>query len=796
MKNNFIKILLILILSLNINHYVESEEFIFKSDTIEIKDNGNIVEARNGVEIEGINNIKINAKNSFYNNLNSELLLKDKVVFYDNEKNIKIISDEVLYKKKIERIISNGKTQIQLADDYKIITGNIEYLKKENIIQSSSKTILLDKFNNQVNVSDFKYLTDKKLFYGNSISMIDRDKNNYSFENSMINLNNNTLLAKNVEINFAKNIFGNLDNDPRLKGTSLSAKNNTTIIKNGVFTTCKKNDNCPPWSLQSSEIKHDKLKKTLNYKDAWLKIYDKPIFYFPKFFHPDPSVKRQSGFLMPGIINSSTSGNSIKIPYFAAISKNKDFTITPRLYFNGDLMVQNEFRQVEKNYKNIIDFSLKNMNGGSKSHLFANSEIAFDLDNYEYSNLEVNIETTSHDTYLKTENIKTQKQFSNNIMSSYLNFDMSKEDLDVKIEFKAYENLSKSNTSDKFEYIYPNFSINKNLTTSLDSIGSLNYQVSGSQRKYETNKTEKLLINDFIFSSKPIFSKFGFKNNYDLSFKNTNKDGKNSTTYKDNLSSSFYSLLNLNSSFPLIKKTADYEKEFIPKLSLFLSPNKSQNIIGIDRKINNINVFQKNRLGLSESLEGGQSLTLGTEYKINETNGSNILQVNLAQIYRNNNDNNLPTKSTMNNKVSDLFGDIKLNTNKYLDFGYNFSLDNDFKTLNYNMIESTFSINNFITTFEFLEENNALGSTSYLLNETSLALNNNSKILFRERKNKETDLKEFYNIMYQYENDCLVASLEYNKDYYSDRDLKPTEELFFSLTIVPLSTFNTPNLSK
>ena len=150
----------------------------------------------------------------------------------------------------------------------------------------------------------------------------------------------------------------------------------------------------------------------------------------------------------------------------------------------------------------------------------------------------------------------------------------------------------------------------------------------------------------------------------------------------------------------------------------------------------------------------------------------------------------------MNNKVSDLFGDIKLNTNKYLDFGYNFSLDNDFKTLNYNMIESTLSINNFITTFEFLEENNALGSTSYLLNETSLALNNNSKILFRERKNKETDLKEFYNIMYQYENDCLVASLEYNKDYYSDRDLKPTEELFFSLTIVPLSTFNTPTLSK
>ena len=795
MKNNFIKILLTLILSFNINEYVKSDQLIFESETIELKDSGNIIEASNGVEIQGINNIKIKAKNSFYNNLDSELLLKDDVVFHENKKNIKIFSDEVLYKRNIEKIISNGKTQIQLADKYKIIADNIEYLKKENIIQSNSKTVLLDKFNNQINVNNFKYLTDKNLFYGNNVSMLDADKNNYSLENVMINLNNHTLLAKDVEINFVKNIFGNSSNDPRLKGTSLSINNDMAIIKNGIFTSCKKNDTCPPWSMLSSEIKHDKAKKTINYKNAWLRIYDKPIFYFPKFFHPDPSVKRQSGFLIPGIVNSSISGNSIKIPYFGAISENKDFTITPRLYFNGDLTVQNEFRQVEKNYKNIIDFSLKNMDSGSKSHLFANSKIDLNLDNFDYSDLEINIETTSHDTYLKTENIKSQRNFDNSAMNSYLNFEVSRENLGIAIEFKAYEDLSKINNSDKFEYVYPSFNINKSLTTSLDSIGSLNYQVSGAQRKYETNKTEQLLINDLIFSSNSYFSKFGFINNYDLSFKNTNKDGENSSTYKDELSSSFYSLINFNSSIPLIKKTDNYEKEFIPKLSLFLSPNKSENILGLDRKIDNVNVFQKNRLGLNESLEGGQSLTLGTEYNINEINGSNILKINLAQIYRDTNDNNLPTKSTMNNKTSDLFGDIKLKANEYLGFEYNFSLDNDFKTLNYNMIKSTLSVNNFVTTFEFLEENNAIGSASYMLNETSLKLNNSSKILYRERQNKETDLKEFYNIMYQYENDCLVASLEYNKDYYSDRDLKPTEELFFSLTIIPLGKFNTPSLS-
>ena len=791
MKNNFFKILLLLLLSFVFYNSANSNELTFESNTIEITNNGDVIQASNGVEVQGINNIKITAKNSIFNNLTSELLIKDDVIFYDSLKDIQIKSNEILYNRKIEKIISNGKTYIQLANDYKIITDNIEYLKNENTIQSKFKTILIDKFNNQISVKDFVYLTDKKLFHGNDIVMLDADENNYLFENTIIDLNNRTLLAKDVEINFNKNIFGNSNNDPRLRGASLSLNKNETIVKKGIFTSCKKNDDCPPWSLQSSEIKHDKVKKTINYKNAWLKIYDKPIIYFPKFFHPDPTVERQSGFLMPSLVNSSTIGNSLRIPYFAAISENKDLTITPRFYTKGDFMIQNEFRQVEKNYQNILDFSFKNMNGGNKSHFFSNSLI-----NFEDSNLEINFETTSHDTYLKTDNIKTQRNFSPAMMNNYFNFDMSKENLDIEIEFKAYEDLSLTNSSDKFEYVYPNFSINKALSTQFDYLGNFDYQVSGFQRKYETNKTEQLIVNDFIFSSNPVFSKFGFKSNYAVNLKNSNKHGKNSSTYKDQETSNLFSLIDLNTSIPLVKETENYIKEFIPKLSLFLSPNKSDNITTLDRKINNTNIFSTNRLGLRESLEGGQSLTLGTEYNLNKRDGSNIFQIDLAQIYRANDDNNLPTKTTMNNKVSNLFGDVKLNANQYLDFEYNFALDDNFKTLNYNMIKSTFSINNFVTSFEFLEENNTMGSTSYLSNETSLALDNNSKILFRERRNKETDLKEFYNIIYQYENDCLVASLEYNKDYYTDRDLKPNEELFFSLTIIPFGSLNTPSLSK
>ena len=67
-------------------------------------------------------------------------------------------------------------------------------------------------------------------------------------------------------------------------------------------------------------------------------------------------------------------------------------------------------------------------------------------------------------------------------------------------------------------------------------------------------------------------------------------------------------------------------------------------------------------------------------------------------------------------------------------------------------------------------------------------------LIFETRKNKKTKLTEFYNLVYQYTNDCLIAAIEYNKDYYSDRDLKPEENIFFKLTIIPFGQTSSPNL--
>ena len=35
----------------------------------------------------------------------------------------------------------------------------------------------------------------------------------------------------------------------------------------------------PPWKIQSKNVRHDKKRKQIIYKDAWLKVYDIPVVY-------------------------------------------------------------------------------------------------------------------------------------------------------------------------------------------------------------------------------------------------------------------------------------------------------------------------------------------------------------------------------------------------------------------------------------------------------------------------------------------------------------------------------------
>ena len=793
MKNNLFSLLIIFfILNNNISNSYP-EELKFEATSIEIIDKDKIIIAKEGVKIFSGNEITIDADQMRYDKEKKFLEASGNIIITNQIKKIKIISDKINYDKNKEKIVSSGNVEIKFEDKYKLNTKEIIYLKNSEEILINHISKIKDNLGNEIEFKKLNYNANDKLIKGKMVKLLDIEKNFYNFNNAIIDFSKGQIIADNVNIDFNKNIFGNPLNDPRLKGNYFFSDGKNSIIKKGIFTSCKKNDDCPPWQIKAKEINHDKEKKTINYKHAWLEIYDQPIIYFPKFFHPDPTVKRQSGFLMPQVIDSSSLGLSFKLPYYKVISDNKDLTFSPRIFSENEGLFQNEYRQVNKNSKHIADFSLKAKDSTSKTHFFSNSITKLNLDVFDTSEIEMNLETTSDDNYLKTHNIKSTINSNQSLLNSFLIFRGNSRNVDLETKIEAYEDLTKDKSSDKYEYIFPSYRFSKRLTSNYNG----NYEIisRGNYKNYNTNIFEKVLINDLRFSSNPKISPSGFVNKFDLLLKNVTSEADNSSNYKNKFSSENYGSIFYDMSFPLKKEGKFFDNFLTAKGSLMYSPNSNKDIKTLDRKIDINNIFTQNRLSLDDTVEGGQSLTLGGEYSLKgKKDGNDIFKAGLASVLRDNEETNLPTKSTLNNKGSDFIGSLVFEPNKNLKFDYNFSMDSDFESSNYNLLKTNVSVNKFVTSFEFLQEDDEIGSASYLSNETSYNFNDAYSLKYRTRRNKKTDFTEFYNLIYEYQNDCLTASIQYNKDYYSDNELKPNEEIFFSISIVPLVTLNTPSV--
>jgi len=803
MKNNinFLKILSIIFL-IFFSNFALSDELKFNASEISTYNKGNLIIGIGGVEITDDLNLIIMGGEFEYDKLKSILNVTKNVIVKDKLNKNQIKSNQIIYHIKKKIITSVDRTIIELGNNHIIESSNITYDRKYSLFSSNEKSKVTDINNNKLSMASFSFSTDQKILTTENAKINDNKGNVYNVKNIKYNMKTNEILGKDLSLILYNDNLDSNENEPRLKGNTFSYKDNLTQINKGVFTTCKKNDSCPPWLLSSEKIEHNKIKKTITYKNAWLKVYDIPVLYFPRFFHPDPTVKRQSGFLTPQFSQSSNLGNYFSIPYFNAISINSDLTFTPRLYHDGKALYQTEYRNYNNKSEHVLDFSAsgKNLNvfvgndNSRSSHFFLKSKFDINLKSFDKSQIDLKIQQTDNDVYLKSYKIKSPLIQSEETLHSSLNLKVSREDLEVEITTETYENLSLS-TSDRYEYIFPSFKISKNIAD-FDN-GNFALTSSGSNKKFNTNSQESILVNDLNYKSYNKINKLGLVSHYEVLLKNFNAKTKKSTTYNNKTENSLQSIMNYEIKYPLKKVGEKYLSTLTPILSARYSPNQSKTKSKNERFINPDNIFSINRIGFLDTVEGGQSITIGNEYALqNKDNNKNILSFNIATVLRDVENTRLPESSTIGRKNSDIFGDINFNVNKFIDFDYNFALDNNLKTSNFNQIKSTLTFYKFISTFDFLERSSITGSKSYISNETKLEINKSSSFSFKTRKNKNTDLTEYYNLLYEYKNDCLTAGIEFKKDFYSDGSLKPEEQLFFSITIMPLGKFSSPDINQ
>jgi len=803
-KSKIILIIFFAVYVFAFNQSSAADEFNISATEISFDKNNNTVVGKGSVEVTDNEGKFITADKVIYDKTKEFLTTEGSVKITDKEGNI-ITTNKATYDKIKDIIVTFSNSELILKEGYFLKSNKIEYDNIKKIISSGQNSILTDSESNTVNVSMFQYYLEENLFSSiGKIKIIDKDKNEYFFKELHVDTKKKEMIGSSVSVLLDQKNFGvSEENDPRFVANDIFISDDKSNLSKAVFTVCKKKgDQCPPWSLKAKRISHDKVKKTIYYEHATLKIYDIPIFYFPRFFHPDPTVKRQSGFLIPFFTDSTTVGAGFGLPYYWAVSKDKDITFTPKFYNNENFLLLNEYRQAFRNGFLTLDTSYtqgykntsKTKTDGSRSHIF--TELDFDLGkNQSYdSNISFKTQRTSNDTYFRIHDINTTLVNSENTdLRNEINYNFSKGDMYLNISGAVYENL-REETNNKYEYVLPNIVYGKTFFT--ERFGSIDFKSNAVYKNYDANKHSSVLTNDIIWSPSSFITKKGFVNTLEAMIKNTNYEARNTTDYKtEGTINEVSSVLGYRTSLPMKKDNAAHTNIFSPNFMVRYAPFHMKDLSGDDANLKYSNLYSLNK---TSEIEDGLSAILGFDYKVNtknkDGNENEKFSLSMGQVFNRKKNQDIPSKSSLDQKMSDVVGEINYNFSQIGSIGYKFALDHNLNDLNYNEISTTLNFGKVGFNLNYLEEQNHIGDEHYVSTGINLSLNDSSNLKFQTKKNFKTNSIELYDINYQYELDCLTAGLVYRREFYVDRDVEKKDTLMFTVTFVPFAGVKTPTL--
>jgi LPS-assembly protein len=175
------------------------------------------------------------------------------------------------------------------------------------------------------------HMRSKQIELFGNVEIMDA-KNTIRGERVYLDYENNTGIIHNGMVQSGPVVFS---------GTTLQKIGDSEfIVSSADYTACT---NCPAsWSFSGSTVRAE-MGGYAYIKNAILRFWDVPVFWFPYLVVPLKS-DRQSGLLTPGFESSSTGGVAVALPYFWAINRNTDATITMKNYQKRGLKADVEYR--------------------------------------------------------------------------------------------------------------------------------------------------------------------------------------------------------------------------------------------------------------------------------------------------------------------------------------------------------------------------------------------------------------------------------------------------------------------
>jgi LPS-assembly protein len=314
-----------------------------------------------------------------------------------------------------------------------------------------------------------------------------------------------------------------------------------------------------------------------------------------------------------------------------------------------------------------------------------------------------------------------------------------------------------------------------------------------------TNQNKTTFINNLDYSTTESYNTnlgIGYKFLTKINNINYYSDYK---TPKENLNSEINPVVGFDTSLPFAKLSKESDQYLIPRILSRYSPGKMTNARSNDTTLNTDNLFSINRMNSDELIEKDFSLNIGLDWtwkeNIIDKNNPALAGISIGQVIKFNEDPDMPTKSSLQNKNSDFVTKVNYLSPENFDVTLKSTLDNGFDHVYYNDLNLKTFLKKGEINFNFYEKNSHIGNERHAKANLISYLTDNTKLSISTNRNLKTDLTNSHKLGIENENECIRYGFYFQKDYSSDKDLKPATSVFFGVTLLPFGdNYTTSNI--
>lgn len=574
---------------------------------------------------------------------------------------------------------------------------------------------------------------------------------------------------------------------------------NKTEMYNTVYSPCNlcpDDPSKPPlWQVKAVRVIHDKEWQTVEYRDAWLEVAGVPVIYTPYLRHPDPTAKRETGFLPPSIGGSTDLGMVFEAPFYWNIAPNMDATFRPTYTTKEGPGLAGEFRSIFDRKKFDISGSItEDSDDKVRGHL--RTEGLFDID--ETWRWGLNVNRASDDTYLRRYGYGSESTLTSNVFVEgfrHRNY--------LSAQGYAFQGLSSADVSGDTPLVLP--MMEYSYIGQPDAFGGrpsmdLNFQALTRDSGMDTRRMSALLGWElpYITSSGSHYT-LATELQGDLyhvnGLKRTNKDTFNGVSYR------ISPRIGLEWRHPFVREegTGSVYQVVEPVVSAVYSPNggNPDDIPNEDSQateFDDTNLFTMNRFSGLDRVEGGPRLNYGLNWGVyGRSGGSTVFRV--GQSLRLREDDTFADGSGLEDNFSDIVGSVQVQPGEFLNAFYRTRLSKDDLSAKRN--ELAFSVGpkalKFSSNYIFFdrEEGSEFKTREQLSSTLSARFTRYWRGSVSGLRDLVDDEMRSLRIGLIYEDECLTFETQATRTFYEDRDLKPTDAILFTVTFKTLGEIHT-----